>query len=123
MNKVVLKGRLTNNIELKETPNGIMVSDFSIAVNRRFNKEETDFINCQAWRNTAEFLKKYFSKGQEILVVGELHIEKWQKDDETRTATKVVVDEVYFCGSKVNNKEQINVEVEEFEDIYDDLPF
>lgn len=106
MNKIILKGRLTANPELKTTTTDITVCDFSVAVNRRFNKEQTDFINCQAWRQTAEFITKYFTKGQEILIIGELHIEKWLKDDETRYSTRVVVDEVDFCGSKASNQNQ-----------------
>ena len=130
MNKVILKGRLTATPELKRTANDIYVTDFSVAVNRRFNKEQTDFINCQAWRQTAEFISKYFTKGQEILVVGELHIEKWDKDGETRYSTRVVVDEVDFCGSKESNKNQKDTDknTDEFtEDITveddSDLPF
>lgn len=128
MNKVILKGRLTATPELKRTStDDIYVTDFSIAVNRRFNKEQTDFINCQAWRQTAEFVSKYFSKGQEILVIGELHIDKWDKGGETRYATRVVVDEVDFCGSKIENKQQSNVEPKEDDFIEvqneDDLPF
>ena len=131
MNKVILKGRLTATPELKKTATDIYVTDFSVAVNRRFNKEQTDFINCQAWRQTAEFITKYFNKGQEILIVGELHIEKWDKDGETRYATRVVVDEVDFCGSKENNKIQkdIDTNTDDFaeftlvEDSTDDLPF
>ena len=110
MNKVILKGRLTATPELKRTASDIVVTDFSVAVNRRFNKEQTDFINCQAWRQTAEFITKYFTKGQEILIIGELHIEKWLKDDETRYSTRVVVDEVDFCGSKENNKSQTDID-------------
>lgn len=106
MNKVILKGRLTATPELKRTTSDVYVTDFSIAVNRRFNKEQTDFINCQAWRQTAEFITKYFTKGQEILIIGEMHIEKWDKDGETRYTTRVVVDEVEFCGSKAENKPQ-----------------
>ena len=127
MNKVILKGRLTATPELKTTATDIYVTDFSVAVNRRFNKEQTDFINCQAWRQTAEFITKYFTKGQEILVVGELHIEKWDKDGETRYSTRVVVDEVDFCGSKAENKsETITVDDLEFTEVSpqeDDLPF
>ena len=130
MNKVILKGRLTNKPELKTTSNDVYVCEFSIAVNRRFNKEQTDFINCQAWRQTGEFVHKYFDKGQEIAVVGELHIDKYNKDGETRYSTRVVVDEVEFCGSKSENKAQTennaNTKVPEgFEivDDDDDLPF
>lgn len=130
MNKVILKGRLTANPELKTTTTDITVCDFSVAVNRRYNKEQTDFINCQAWRQTAEFISKYFKKGQEILVVGELHIDKWDKDGETRYSARVSVDEVEFCGSKSENKTHTTdadvnikdfVELPETED--DDLPF
>ena len=129
MNKVILKGRLTANPELKTTTTDITVCDFSVAVNRRFNKGQTDFINCQAWRQTAEFINKYFTKGQEILVIGELHIEKWDKDGETRYSTRVLVDEVDFCGSKENNKNQkdIDTKKEDFAELKpvetDDLPF
>ena len=131
MNKVILKGRLTATPELKRTATDIVVTDFSIAVNRRFNKEQTDFINCQAWRQTAEFITKYFTKGQEILVVGELHIDKWDKDGETRYSTRVSVDEVEFCGSKSENKTHTtddDVNVEDFIELPEtegdsDLPF
>lgn len=131
MNKVILKGRLTATPELKRTASDIVVTDFSVAVNRRFNKEQTDFINCQAWRQTAEFITKYFTKGQEILVVGELHIEKWDKDGETKYTTRVVVDEAEFCGSKAENKpRQTDNEVANngdftpvADDEIDDLPF
>ena len=131
MNKVILKGRLTVTPELKKRATDICVTDFSIAVNRRFNKEQTDFINCQAWRQTAEFITKYFTKGQEILIIGEMHIEKWDKDGETRYTTRVVVDEVEFCGSKAENKthqsDNEDANIDDFmpvtdEDI-DELPF
>ena len=131
MNKVIIKGRLTATPELKTTATDVYVTDFSVAVNRRFNKEQTDFINCQAWRQTAEFITKYFTKGQEILVIGELHIEKWVKDDETRYSTRVVVDEVDFCGRKASNqnKKDTDTNTNDFteftpvEDLSDDLPF
>jgi single-strand DNA-binding protein len=127
MNKVILKGRLTTDPEMKTTTNDVYVTEFNIAVNRRFNKEQTDFVSCQAWRQTAEFIKKYFTKGQEILVIGELHIDKWDKDGETRYTTRIVVDEVEFCGSKAENKNAPYVDNNkgEFEEIVSDenLPF
>ena len=130
MNKVILKGRLTQTPELKRTASETYVTDFSVAVPRRFNKEQTDFINCQAWRSTAEFITKYFAKGQEILIIGELHIDKWDKDGETRYATRVLVDEVEFCGSKAENKSQkdIDTSTDEFTKVIpveddSDLPF
>lgn len=128
MNKVFLKGRLTNEPELRQTPNGVSVSKFTIAVNRRFDREKTDFINCEAWRNTAEFISKFFCKGKEIAVVGELHIDKSEKDGKTNYFTNVVVDEAEFCGKKEDGAET-KAEIEEGspnmveigED--DDLPF
>ena len=105
MNKIILKGRLTSTPELKRTPNDIPVTKFTVAVNRRFDREKTDFINCEAWRNTAEFISKFFSKGKEILVIGELHIDKREKDGENIYYTMVVVDEAEFCGNKGDNAE------------------
>lgn len=108
MNKIMLKGRLTQDPQLRTVgTDKIAICDFSIAVNRRFDKEIVDFINCQAWRKTGEFVKNYFSKGKEILVIGELHIEKYIKDDETRYQTRVVADEVEFCGSKADSSAEV----------------
>lgn len=100
MNKVIIKGRLTADPELRTTTNGVAVCSFSVAVNRPYNREITDFINCEAWRQKAEFISKYFSKGKEILVSGELHIDKYEKDGETRSVAKIVVDDAEFCGGK-----------------------
>lgn len=106
MNKVMLMGRLTKDPEIRNTQQGTMVCSFSMAVNRRFAKEgqqNADFINCTAWRNTAEFISKYFSKGNMISVVGSLQSRSWDgSDGKKQYATDVVVDEVYFTGSKEN---------------------
>lgn len=128
MNKMILKGRLTADPELRKTQNDIAVCNFTVAVNRRFDREKTDFITCEAWRQTAEFISKYFSKGKEIAVVGELHIDKWDKDGETRYLTKVSVDEVEFCGGKNDgeakaNNSAPNVEFEDCDEDDGDLPF
>lgn len=127
MNKIILKGRLTSNPELRRTPSDISVCSFTIAVNRRFDRDKADFINCEAWRQTGEFVSKYFAKGQEILVVGELHIDKSERDGETRFFTKVVADEVEFCGSRSENAQaktenSVPADVEEITGD-DDLPF
>lgn len=127
MNKIILKGRLTSNPELRRTPSDISVCSFAIAVNRRFDRDKADFINCEAWRQTGEFVNKYFAKGQEILIVGELHIDKSERDGETRFFTKVVADEVDFCGSRsenaqAKNENSVPADVEEITDD-DDLPF
>ena len=100
MNKVILLGRLTRDPELRTTPSGVSVTSFSIAVNRRFSKDQTDFINCVAWRQTAEFVTKYFAKGNMIAVVGSLQTGRFEKEGQTHYTTDVVVDEVYFTGSK-----------------------
>lgn len=125
MNKLMLKGRLTADPVIKKTQNDLSVCTFTVAVNRRFDKEKTDFITCEAWRQTADFIGKYFSKGKEILVCGELHIDKYVKDGQTRFITKVVVDEVDFCGGSSEKTETTTtsefVAVTPAEE--DDLPF
>lgn len=104
MNKVILMGRLTRDPEMRQTPNGVDVCSFSIAVNRRFAKEgqqSADFINCTAWRQQAEFVCKYFQKGSMIAIVGQLQSRSWENQEGKRQyATEVMVDEVYFTGSR-----------------------
>lgn len=103
MNKVILLGRLTRDPELRTTPSGVSVCSFSVAVNRRFAKEgqqTADFINCVAWRQTAEFISKYFTKGRMIGVVGSLTTGRYEKDGQTHYTTDVTVDEAYFADSK-----------------------
>ena len=86
LNKVILGGRLTANPELKQTPSGVMVLSFGIAVNRRFasrtedgqmGQTQADFINCTAWRQTAEFISRYFHKGSSICIVGQIQTRSW----------------------------------------------
>ena len=103
-NKVILGGRLTQDVELKQTPSGVSVCNFSLAVNRKYSKEseqQTDFINCQAWRGTAEFISKYFSKGSALCVTGSIQTRSW-KDNQgnNRYATEVIVDEAMFVDGK-----------------------
>lgn len=104
MNKVILMGRLTKDPELRTTPSGVSVANFSIAVNRRFAKEgqqQADFINCVAWKGTAEHIKRWFVKGSMIAVVGSIQTRSWDGQDGKRQyATEVVVDEAYFTGEK-----------------------
>ena len=125
MNKVILKGRLTDNPKLKKTPSDVSVCDFTIAVNRRFAKDKTDFINCQAWRQGAEFIDKYFTKGKEIAIVGELNIESYDKDGEKRYFTRVVVEESFFCGNKSDSAESSKPITNDLDVavVDDDLPF
>ena len=101
LNVVVLSGRLTVDPELKTTPNGISVCSFSIAVERRFKSGEerqSDFSNIVTWRSSAEFVSKYFKKGQMIAIRGSIQTRRYQdKDGNNRTAFEVVADEVQFA--------------------------
>ncbi|MCL2569402.1 MAG: single-stranded DNA-binding protein [Oscillospiraceae bacterium] len=106
MNHVVLMGRLARDPELRNTPSGIPVVRFTVAVNRRFvskdtNERQADFIDCVAWRGTAEFISKYFAKGAMIAVQGSLQVREWQdKEGNKRWSTEVIVEQAYFTGSK-----------------------
>lgn len=108
MNKVILAGRLTKDPELKYTPSGAAVVNFTIAVNRRFKNTEgnyeADFINCQAWSKTAEFVAQYFKKGQEMALEGRMQVRSYEKDGERRWATEVVAEQVEFIGSKAKSE-------------------
>ena len=106
-NKVILGGRLTADPELKTTSTGITVVTVSMAVNRRTSKEQqTDFFRVTAWRTTAEFISKYFQKGNMVCVEGSIQTRSW-KDNEgnNRYATEVVVDRSYFVESKKSAQE------------------
>lgn len=104
LNKVVLAGRLTADPELKQTPSGVYVCSFTLAINRRFSKDgqqEADFIKCQAWRQTAEFISRYFRKGSSLCICGSIQTRSWQdQNGEKRFATDVVADEAMFVDGK-----------------------
>ena len=105
LNRIVLMGRLTRDPELRRTGSGTAVSSFSIAVDRDFKgqggEKETDFIDIVAWRNTAEFVSKYFAKGRMAVVDGRLQIRDWKdKEGNNRRSAEVVADNVYFGDSK-----------------------
>lgn len=105
INNVVLMGRLTAAPELKTTQSGISTIRFGVAVERRYNKQgeekQTDFIDCVAWRQTAEFISKYFNKGSMIAVVGSIQTRSYEdKNGNKRKAVEVQVENVSFCGSK-----------------------
>lgn len=128
INNVILCGRLTAAPELKTTANGQSVTTFSLAVERRFQpkggEKVTDFITCVAWRNTAEFICRYFKKGEPITVAGEIQTRKYQKDGDTRTAVEVVVDYARFVPTNNNaNNAPANNDFTEVDEIDDDLPF
>ena len=114
LNKVVLCGRLTADPELKQTQNGIAVVSFAIAVNRRFTRgadgqsnSQADFINCVAWRQTAEFISRYFKKGSSLCVTGSIQTRTWNDNTGAkRYATEVVVDEAMFVDSRADSAAQ-----------------
>ena len=102
LNKVILGGRMTADPELKQTPQGTSVTSFSIAVNRRGKDAQTDFINCVAWRQTADFICRFFKKGSSICISGSVQTRTWNdQQNNKRYATEIVIDEAYFVDSKV----------------------
>jgi single-strand DNA-binding protein len=146
LNKVVLCGRLTADPELKQTQNGIAVVSFTLAVNRRFTRgadgqgnSQADFINCVAWRQTAEFISRYFHKGSSLCVTGSIQTRTWTDNTGAkRYATDVVVDEAMFVDSRSDSNQSSYVpdaygspsfsnmgEAPNFEEVKtdDDLPF
>lgn len=111
LNKVILAGRLTKDSELRTTTSGTPVTQFDIAVNRRGTKDgqqpQADFITIVAWRQTAEFITRYFKKGNAICVVGSIQTRSYtDKNNQKRTATEVVADEAYFVESKAEANPQ-----------------
>ena len=109
LNRIVIMGRLTRDPELRRTQNGTAVTSFSVAVDRDFKSREsgekaTDFIDVVAWRQTAEFVCQYFTKGRMAVVEGRLQIRDWKdKDGNNRRSAEVVADNVYFGDSKRDN--------------------
>lgn len=107
-NKVILIGNMVADPELKKTPSGVSVTSFRIAVGRRFTKQgeqpQADFIDIVAWRQQAEFVVRFFTKGKPILVCGQLQTRSWTDNNgQKKYATEVVADEVSFVGNKGDN--------------------
>lgn len=106
LNHITIMGRMVKDPELRRTASGISCVSFTVAVDRDFSgkdsgEKETDFIDCLAWRSTADFVSKYFTKGRMAVVSGRLQVRKWQnKDGENRYSTEVVAENVYFGDSK-----------------------
>lgn len=108
MNVCILMGRLTFDPELKRTPSGVSVTSFTVAVQRNYvakgEERQSDFIDVVAWRNTAEFISKYFRKGQMIAVQGSIQTRSYQdKQGNKRKAVEVLADKADFCGDKPNS--------------------
>lgn len=122
-------GRLTKDPEVRYTQtNNTQVTSFTLAVNRRFTKEgeqQADFINCIAWSKTAEFVSKYFKKGQQVAVVGRIQVRNYEDDKGTKHyITEIIAEEVYFADSnKEGNTNNAETTTNEFMGNKDNLPF
>lgn len=128
LNKSILMGRLTSDPELRHTQNNIPVASFTLAVDRSFGREkQTDFLDIVAWRNTAEFVDKWFAKGMLVAVSGRLQTRTWEdKQGNKRKAVEVVADEVFFAESKKSDRQQQYTPSDDFEPLEGepgDLPF
>ena len=111
LNTAIIMGRLTADPELRTTNTGLSVTSFTVAVDRSYAKQgeqkQTDFINCVAWRQNAEFITKYFQKGSMIAVQGSIQVRSYDdRNGVRRTATEIVVSSVSFCGSKAESGSQ-----------------
>ena len=132
LNRWIGMGRITAPLELKTTQSGVSVLSFSIAIDRDYTGQNgertTDFINVVAWRNTAEFIEKYFYKGRMICVEGSIQTRTYEKDGQKRTATEVVAEKVHFTGEKKENPTDAIFDGSESDGFMpipsdDDLPF
>ena len=130
MNKVFLIGRVTKDLELNQTTNGISYCNFSVAVTRRFadanGDRQTDFINIVTWRTTAENCAKYLKKGSQVSVIGSIQTRTYEAQDGTkRNVVEVVAEEVEFIGSKgeTKNEEKQELKKQKLEEVENDLPF
>jgi len=104
INKVLIQGRLTKDPELKQTQSGVPVLLFTVAWSEKYKETETKcFLLCKAWRTTAEFIAKYFNKGQEIVIDGRMVTEEWK---EKETVTLCIVEHAHFCGAKVAKEDK-----------------
>ena len=126
LNTITIMGRLTRDPEFRSTASGTSVTNFCVAVDRDFNhgEKQTDFIECVAWKHTAEFVSKYFRKGTLAVVNGRLNSRKWtDRDGNNRINWEVVVDNIYFGETKRNEAEYAPAEFEERDDSDGKLPF
>lgn len=126
INRIVLMGNITRDLELRSTTSGKSVLQFSIAVERdkkdTNGNKNTDFIDCVAWNSTAEFISRNFVKGSAIAIDGKLQIEEWNdKDGGKRKAAKILVQSVSFCGRKYNQNSQTQNAKDEHEGFFDEI--
>ena len=129
LNHIVIMGRLGKEPELRRTQSGVAVATFNVAVDRDFKdkatgQRATDWITCVAWRSTAEFVEKYFSKGSQVLVAGRLQMRDWtDKDGNKRISAEVQAENVYFAGAKTEGGQRELPEFEVMDDDDPNLPF
>ena len=132
LNSVILMGRLVADPELRKTPSGVSVTTFRLAVQRTYNREETDWIDIVAWRQQADFVSKYFRKGNLIIVEGSIQTRNYEdKNGNKRAAVEVIANQVHFAESKTkeSSNEQQNFSVGNMDDYEEldtddgDLPF
>lgn len=126
INKVILQGRLVKDIELKDV-GGFPMTEFTVAWSEKYkDTEHKCFLRCKAWRATAEFLSKYFKKGQELLIEGQMLTEEWEKEGQKQSRTVCNIEKVNFCGPKgeaSNNGSNDTSFVDVSEDVPDEIPF
>lgn len=126
VNKVIIQGRFTSKPEVKEV-GGFNMCEFTVAWSDKYKERETKcFLRCKTWRTTAEFITKYFDKGSEVVIEGQLVTEEWEKDGNKQSRTICNVDKVHFCGSKSsgqtsnkNNDDFMNIP----DNLEEELPF
>lgn len=120
INKAIIGGRLTREPEHTVTPSGIDVAKFTVAIDRRFQKQgeekQTDFLNVVAFRKTAEFVNKYFTKGSSIIVIGSIQLRSYEKDGQKRYVTEIIAEEVNFAGSKKESATEESSSAKEYPD-------
>lgn len=132
INKTILQGRLVDDPELRHTPSNVAVVSFKVAWSEKYKETETKcFLTCTAWRNTGEFVSKYFNKGQEIVVEGQLTTRSYKdKEGNNRSVTELIVYKAHFCGKKQDGETTSNLSAytpaaqSDFEEVEDgELPF
>ena len=130
MNIIAIKGRLVRDPEIRQTQSGVSVTNITVAVDRSYSaggEKQTDFFDCVFWRQGAEFVSKYFKKGKEIIVTGEMQSRKWQdKDGNNRISWEIQNAHAEFCGGKGENTQQEKQNVSDYsavDDSSEDIPF
>ena len=130
MNIIAIKGRLVRDPEIRQTQSGVSVTNITVAVDRSYSaggEKQTDFFDCVFWRQGAEFVSKYFKKGKEIIVTGEMQSRKWQdKEGNNRISWEIQNAHAEFCGGKGENTQQEKQNVSDYavvDDSAEDIPF